>query len=68
MPISLKCWFIGVNFPKLTDSNLSFNNYFVCIHYRLSKISTEIASFFSPLFPEIIELSITLSTLWSYVV
>ena len=33
---------IGVNFSKLTDNNQIFRNDFVCIHYHLCKISSQI--------------------------
>ena len=34
--------FIEVNFSKLTDNNQIFRNDFDCIHYHLSKISSQI--------------------------
>ena len=35
----LDCWFIGVNFSKLTHNNQIFRNGFVCNHYHLCKLS-----------------------------
>ena len=34
--------YIDVNFSKLTDCNQVFRNNFLCIHYLISKISTQI--------------------------
>ena len=34
--------FIEVNFSKLTDSKEIFRNYFVCLHYHVCKISSQI--------------------------
>ena len=48
--------FIEVNFSKLTDSNQSFMNDFVCLHFHLCKISSQIIECI--IFPHY-ELSIT---------